>query len=143
MTLDLYLGHSLASRKEIRVWELAFEERTGISLINPFYDQDRADIRALDRGERGVELPFQQVVQNDLRLIQQTDATLALVDKATSLGLPMEVVYASQVYYKPVYAIVLDGRERHPWILYHATKIFTTQDVFERWIIQGKLKKKS
>ena len=42
--VKFYLAHHRASRDSIRNWELEFEERTGIELINPFFDSDNVDM---------------------------------------------------------------------------------------------------
>ena len=49
---EYYLAHSLGSRFQIRKWELDFEDRAGVDLINPFYDIERENIRLLDAGLR-------------------------------------------------------------------------------------------
>jgi len=116
-----YLAHPLALRHEIREKELAFEKRTGVELINPFYDADREDIVAIDAGtmERFSEkLDFQAIVKNDLDAIDRAQGIVAIVRKgAISMGTPMEMWY-TLTSLKPVFVICYDELKAHPWVLY-------------------------
>ena len=38
------------------------------------------------------------------------------------------------IYGRQVYSIVTDGRENHPWLIYHSSKLFTNPEMFEAWI---------
>lgn len=139
MPEEYYLAHSLATRKEIREWELGFENRTGILLRNPFYDVKRDDIKKLDSGEK-VELDAIVVVERDLQGVKECkDGIVVIIDKGTSVGSLQEMVYG-HIWKKAVYSIVTDGREKHPWLAYHSTKLFTNQDIFEEWMINGRYK---
>jgi hypothetical protein len=50
--MKLYLAHPFLDRYEIRLWEDTFEYRTGIELVNPFYDVNREDIDLIDAGKK-------------------------------------------------------------------------------------------
>ena len=63
-----YLAHPVRSRRSIRSWEIGFEERTGIKLLNPFYDVPRQDIEDLDNNVVNPRKKEPEVlVQDDLR----------------------------------------------------------------------------
>jgi hypothetical protein len=99
-----YLAHPILSREDIRNKELAFEKRTGIELVNPFYDGEEADvIRDLDAGkftlqeyaaklnEKGLGRDF---VKDDLRAIDKYDGVVAVIYRGTpTVGTSMEIMY--------------------------------------------------
>ena len=45
--------------------------------------------------------------------------------KCISYGTIMEIVYA-KINNKPVYSLITNGHDNHPWLKYHSKKIFTT-----------------
>lgn len=134
--MKLYLAHPLADRLFHRLWETGFEERTGIDLINPFYEVHRDDIAALDAGGMKMSTPFTKIVLDDLAAIQSTEGIVAVVNKHSSIGTIMEICYTKVMYNMPVYVICTDGRHNHPWLKYHATKIFKSHVQFEQWITE-------
>lgn len=104
MTLRLYLAHPILSREDVRRKELAFESRTGIVLVNPFYDGDEAEvIKLLDSGKLTLqeyaaklneEGHGKEFVQDDLRAIDRNDGVVAVVYRGTpTIGTAMEVMY--------------------------------------------------
>ncbi len=117
---ELYLAHPLDKRKEIREWELGVEKRSGVSLLNPFYDVPRPDILAIDRGEAvpGIKDKSQalEIRDNDLRLIDRTDGVVAILNMGYTFGAPMEVFYAYHERKMPVYTLVLEKNLFHPWV---------------------------
>jgi len=132
--MRLYLAHPFDARHRIREWELEFEARTGIELVNPFYDApDRSDVETIDAGraERYEKLNPHTLVRKDLLLIEQSDGTVAIIDGSVSYGTIMEIVYAYRVFMKKVYLVIMNGHENHPWLIYHSDKIFTSLDDFE------------
>lgn len=134
-----YLAHPLDERKKVREWELEFENRTGIILINPFYDTERKDVERIDAGraERYEKLNPNEIVKRDLEEISKTDATVAFVTGALSYGTIMEIFYTKQKK-KPLYLIISNGHENHPWLRYCSTKIFKNKEDFEKWITNEK-----
>ena len=52
---------------------------------------------------------------------------------AVSYGTLMEIVYAHSMD-KKIYIVVLNGHEQHPWIQYHATKVFTSFEDLDHYI---------
>lgn len=138
---DFYLAHPKGSRHLVRNWELGFEKRTGIQLINPFYDVNRPEIIALDKGEiPEIQPTSDEIVTSDLELVQIAKRGLiAIVDGAPSIGTFHEILYSNKIFKKlETYAIVTDGRHNHPWIVYHTNKIFLDQIMFEKYITNKK-----
>ena len=140
----LYLAHPLVRRQEIRKLELEFEKRTGIELINPFYDNPngRKDIEALDRGEyvartikskqKGLE-----IVDGDLDLINNCDGIVVVKDKTNvSDGTPMEFYHNSKILKKPTFVITEDLCG-HPWYIGLATEIFKDWNSFQNYMLNG------
>ena len=121
----LYLAHPIIHRHEVRKQELLFERSTGIDLLNPFYDTDREDIGAIDNGRTdrfGVSL---DIVENDIKLIQECDGLLYVPCGHESIGSAMEIAYAYQ-FGKPIYVIEPSDLSRHIWLRYHATAVYPT-----------------
>lgn len=123
--MKLYLAHPIIHRHEVRQQELLFERTTNIDLINPFYDTDREDIGAIDNGRidrYGVSL---DIVENDLKLIRESDGLLYVPCGHESIGSAMEIAYAYQ-FGKPVYVIEASDLSKHIWLRYHATAVYPT-----------------
>jgi len=148
MIKSLYLAHPLVMRKEIREWELGFEERTGIQLDNPFYDKgpndpEAEEIKLIDTGRiipNTMNNPKKclAIVEYDLRAIEQTDVIVAFIEKGKeSMGTPMEVFYSSRVLQHPTY-IITKTMPGHPWIRGLATKLFEDTEQFEEYLKNGR-----
>lgn len=133
--MKLYLAHPFDSRKKIREWELGFEDRTGIELVNPFYDTpERSDIEMIDAGksERYEGLVPKELVRRDLGLMSVVDGIVAVVDGSLSYGAIMEIVYASGMHgNRNVHIIVTNGHHQHPWLVAHSGRIYTSFAEFE------------
>ena len=137
--MRMYLAHPIAVRKDVRREELMIEERTGVELVNPFYDTGRDDIHRIDRGEIDRwEVPCRPLVDEDISLICDTDALVAVLCDGLSIGTIMEMVYAYQAK-TPVYVIDLCGKGPHPWVRYHSTRTFTSWRDFENVLKEGLL----
>lgn len=131
-----YLAHPFDSRDYIRDWEQEIEKKFGIELLNPFYDvKDRTDIEKIDggRNERYKEIVPSELVERDVQYILKNDGLVGIVDGALSYGTIMEIVYAN-IFRKQVYLIVTNGHQEHPWLVHHATRIFTSFEEFENWL---------
>jgi nucleoside 2-deoxyribosyltransferase len=124
----LYLAHPILLRREVRAEELLFEERTGIELVNPFYDgAETSAIAPLDSGEIDIKEYAtrlehnglgEQFVKEDLRNIAETDGIVAFIKaKVPTVGTSMEIWEAYKTG-KRVY-IVTDFAE-HIWLKYVA-----------------------
>lgn len=130
--MRLYLAHPFDSRQETREIELEVESRLGVELFNPFYDAaGRTDVELIDvgRAERYEKLEPKELVERDLRGIRESDGLLGLVTGHLSYGTLMEIVYAHMMG-KPVFLIVTNGHQDHPWLRYHAARIFTSWGQF-------------
>ena len=123
--MKLYLAHPIIHRHEVRQQELLFEENTGIDLLNPFYDTDREDIGAIDSGRTDRFGVSRDIVENDLKLIQEGDGLLYVPCGHESVGSAMEIAYAHH-YCKPVYIIEAGELSKHIWLRYHATAVYPT-----------------
>ena len=125
--MKLYLAHPFDSKDYIREWELKTEEELGIQLINPFYDTDSEEnklVVEIDAGRKErYDADSQKIVRNDLELIRGSEGIVAIVDGALSFGTIQEMVYA-QLFFKPVYSLITNGHEKHPWLEYHSDEIF-------------------
>jgi nucleoside 2-deoxyribosyltransferase len=130
--MKLYLAHPIGSRKGVRSWEMEMEAKhPGLELINPFYDTERVDIHEIDAGRMsrfGVDPDG--IVNADVDLIMKSDGMVAIINGDVSYGTVMEIVYAF-LNHKPVYVICTNGYGKHPWLNYHATKVFIYTNDFE------------
>ncbi|MHA1302347.1 MAG: hypothetical protein ACTSPI_01410 [Candidatus Heimdallarchaeaceae archaeon] len=144
-TLELYLAHPVKSRKKIRKWELDFEKRTGIILINPFYDvQERAVDVDLPKEERKklIRIHYRNIVQKDIEQIVKSQGIIAVIDRNRAVGTLQEIVYANMLK-KSVYTWASKEFESHPWVLYHSDKIFTELKDLEKYLILISREKRS
>lgn len=140
--MKFYLANARINRKEVREWELGFEKRTGINLINPFFDKDAPE-EELNHLENEKYLLISKeeknsLVEGDKKAIAspEVDGIIAFIT-CKSWGTAMEIIYASQLQ-KKVYLIVKNGDENHPWLVSHSTRIFTSEEEFEKYIIYQK-----
>jgi len=147
--MRLYFAHNFDNRREFREWELEFEERTGIELLNPFYDApERADFMArLDAQEqttRGRLEELQRMPLNECRTIVYSDlARIAFCDglftiiRKVSFGTTCEICHCRSSC-KPVF-VVTDKYASHPWLRTYATGIWPDLDNFELSAKNGEL----
>jgi nucleoside 2-deoxyribosyltransferase len=125
------MAHPLEARKTVREFELEIEKRTGIELVNPFYDRERDDIIDIDNGKTTRwQIPAAPVVEADIAAIRECDAFLAILTDKLSIGTPMEIVYA-YLAKKPIYILDFNEVGKHPWIRYHATTVVSSWDELE------------
>lgn len=120
----LYLAHPFPTRIRIRGWEEDFERRTGIELINPFYDRPRVEMELIDKGllsPYDLKRHFKKIVEGDLKAIDESDGIVAFHRHGIpAWGTPMEVMYTTFVAKKPVF--IVTNKPGHPWSLYMAWK---------------------
>lgn len=132
-----YLAHPVLARDMVREWELEFEKATGIELINPFYEVEREldeDLHASEAGDYTSVNPT-KLVELDIKALQHCDFTVAFVTGQRSYGTIMEIVYACWAS-KPVYIICTNGHQTHPWLIYHATEVFTSTEAFTDYMLK-------
>lgn len=139
-----YLAHNFYDRKELREWELNIEKKHNINLDNPFYDNDRNDIKALDAmkdhspeqakyfRERNTPEMCEGIVEGDLEMIRKADGLLTII-KSASIGTSMEIFFASRVLRIPVY-VITENYRFHPWIQKFAARVFLSRYEFELWL---------
>jgi len=150
--LKLYIAHNFYSRQKIRKIELKLEAEFNLQLDNPFYDNDRNDIKSLDKlpeggkeqkkyfMERNTEEMCEAIVEGDLDMIRKSDGLFTIIT-AASIGTSMEIIWAARVLRMPVY-IVTKNYYYHPWIQKHATKRFKTLQEFKQFLTDLGLKRK-
>lgn len=131
--MKLYLAHPVDSRGSVRLWELDFEFRSGIILVNPFYDIPKPHKPNATREEL-YEIASEISVERDIETIENSDGLVAIIDNNLSYGVPQEMIYARLVN-KSVYSLITNGQEKHPWLRYHSTKIFTSYKELEEFLL--------
>jgi len=137
--MRLYLAHPTLERAWVRAAELEIEKRTGIVLLNPFYDGSFQEGKALDTGK---VTPFdlnlsEELVPHDLQDIAESDGMLAIVTSCPMVGTFMEIFYNSYVLKRPTYIVIMAAHfYNHPWLRYMATERFKSLADFESWMIK-------
>lgn len=131
-----YLSHPFDLRKEVREWELEFEKRVNIELFNPFYDRPREEVVKIDEGRLDrYKLYPKKIVLDDLREIKRCDDLITIIGgNGFICGTLQEMVYA-RLFGKRVYSLITNGHERHPWLRFHSTRIFTDRKDLENHLI--------
>jgi len=135
----IYLAHPLSSRHHMRKWELEMEDKYQVNIINPFYDLTFENVKKLDEGMELKEWMGQssdELVLDDIHVISGCDALIALIDGSTSYGTIMEIAYAHALGIK-VYAVVTNGYENHPWLMYHCDEIYIDLEDLEEVFNNG------
>lgn len=130
-----YLAHPVLARKSVFKWELNFEERTGIDLVNPFQGagcETDHDLQVSEDGDYS-HATSDDIVSRCLSSILECDFLVAFVTGQRSYGTIMEICYALGMG-KPVFIICENGHENHPWLVFHAAKIFTNTRDFRKYI---------
>jgi nucleoside 2-deoxyribosyltransferase len=132
-----YIAHPVLSRDMVAEWEKDFERVTKIQLINPFTDVEKELEKHLVNSEAGdyTSVDPTHLINVDLQAICQASFVVAFVTGQRSYGTIMEIVYAT-IMNKPVYIICTNGHETHPWLVYHAEKIFTTPEEFTTYMFK-------
>lgn len=139
---NFYLCHPRTKRKEVRKWELGFENRTGINLINPFFDTDKADTEMNELGKEKYDLIDDPaiIVEPDLKIIAEPymRGIIALIDTHDSWGTPMEMRYTKAELKKEVYSVITNGDHNHVWLRYHSDEIFLNTQALEKFLVKKK-----
>ena len=125
-----YFAHPTESRKYLLKEIEVLKKECKINLLNPFYDgPEKEQIQELDR--QGLEMHDYEktidpnfVVEKDLEEIRKSDGMIAVLDSNFSIGTHMEVCYATLIGL-PVFSVVLNGHDKHPFIQYFSSKVFT------------------
>lgn len=136
--MRLYLAHPWQWRERVREWELEFETRTGVELVNPFFD--------LGHNETNVD-DFQTIVSTDLSAISVSDGIVCFMDDVFSIGTHMELFYAATTClheqkfgHETIYVIADERVARHPWVRWcsQINPTFTSLDAFEKWFVDSR-----
>ena len=139
----LYLAHPFPTRKRMYEWKKKMEDRYAVKIRDPFYDLTRKDVEKIDAGvkrARGQSKREAQIlVDRDLTAIGGSKGVIAYIDGSQSVGTLMEMVYAFTIEGLPVYTVVEaialhQNVDKHPWVTYHSTEVFTGLKDFERWL---------
>lgn len=134
--MKFYLAHPFGSRLEIRLWQLEMEKKYNIKMFNAFFDtKSESTWTNTDTNNNAYfdTLNYKTIVNDDLDLIKKTDVMIAIINDVLSYGTIQEIVYA-HLYKKKIFIICTNGKDKHPWLRYHATKMFISCDDFEIYI---------
>jgi hypothetical protein len=139
--MRLYFAHNFDNRHEFREWELGFEERTGIDLLNPFYDApekaeqmarlDAEGQTSRDRLDEIMALSLDEcrnIVYSDLSRLACCDGLFTVIEKV-SFGTTCEICNCKSIA-KPVF-VVTEKYAAHPWLRVYADHIFPSVAHFE------------
>jgi len=124
----------------VRKWELYLEEKTGVQLINPFYDVERQEIQRLNEGLHMVydKHISRVIVESDLSSIEQCDAMLVILP-THSIGCAMELYHAKTIGMP----VAVYTNMNHPWIIALADVILHDLNDVLQWILRFKEEKES
>lgn len=119
MKMKIYVAGSFATHKGVkRVLELQNTLRkAGFEVLNQL---EAFDYTRIDDFRAEVELG-KRIIENDLGLLEQADAVVALADEP-SFGIGAEVFYAKRILKKKIVAIVTKPA-KSPWVVSHADAI--------------------
>lgn len=134
-----YLAHQLTHRKKVLEIQKEIEYYYGLTLINPFYDTQRNDIEAIDKGLQSrynIDIDrCREIVLSDLQIIRDCDGIICIVFDHEAIGTFMELFYAWCVCDIPVYLVCYDEKIRnHPWINTVCYKIFSNIEELKDYI---------
>ena len=138
---NFYLAHPFEARKIVRPWELLVEKFFNINLINPIYDLYSEATKLIDDGlkTRYEKVDYIKLVERELEQIRG-DGTKGVImiqpGNFFSIGAYHEMVYTHNIG-KPVYVLIMNGHHEHPWVKYHSTKIFTTWEMINRFLVDN------
>jgi len=142
-----YLIHSTKSREETREWEKGFEERTGIELINPFYDCSTLETELGNIGEEKylkLKEGAAQLFEGDLLQISRKDVLggIVIIDDNWTWASAAEQA-TMWMMSKLIYTGVLNKEKSyfyHPAIrFYSGEKVFSSKENLEETMIRDKL----
>lgn len=135
MKKNFYLAHPTNSRHKVREWERKMESKYPINLFNPFYDMDRDDVKDWDSGAQNPRVkPVKSLVEDDLKFIKiYKDGVIAILDENVGVGSLQEMVYAF-LWGIDIYTVANDKYIKHPWVVYHSRRIFSSIEELEIFI---------
>jgi len=119
----VYLAHPRLSKDWVKAWEINMGYK-GVDFFNPLNQIEHED-----------EKKYNMLVLEDLENVIKSQGVVAIVDGRTSYGTIMEMFFTKSLD-KPLYTLVTNGYENHPWIKYTSTKVYTNILGLERKLIK-------
>jgi nucleoside 2-deoxyribosyltransferase len=121
---DVYLAgpiqHTDTHGKGWREWLKA--ERDDFTWVDPLEKYDTM-------AEAEAEWTVEDIVEDDLRMIDDADALLVHWELVPTAGTPMEIFYAAQICEKPaVVQTKVHESDLSPWVTYHADTVAESFD---------------
>lgn len=135
--MNLYFAHAFDNRNKLLGWINKFNRnKKGVYLTNPFLISEHPAFKDKSGSiyYNKIKRDAKMIVAKDLGLLKSCDGVVAFIDDVHTIGTFMEVVHAFY-YNKPIYIICTNGWDKHPFLVYHATKIFKSIRGFEQWIL--------
>ncbi len=141
-----YLAHPTESRQEIREWEAGFEERTGVQLVNPFYECSTLETEFGDMGKEKYSQLKEQVTKlyaGDLEQISRKDILggIVILDDNWTWGTPAEQA-TMWMMSKLIYTLTLSKEKdyfNHPVVrFYSGNNVFPSKEELENFMIKNK-----
>ena len=141
-----YLAHATKSHQEIRKWEEEFEKRTGIKLINPFYEGNNLETKFGNVGEEKYSQLKEEVTElfvGDLKQISRLDVLggIIILDDNWTWGTPAEQA-TMWMMSKLIYTLTLSKEKNyfyHPVArFYSGDKVFSSKEDLEEAMIKNK-----
>ncbi len=141
-----YLAHPTESKEWVRGWQKGFEQRTGIKLINPFFDCNSLET---EMGELGKEKYLQmgsaqrsELIRGDLQGIADKEILggIFLFDDSYTLGTPLELAL-TKLMGKLTYTVAMHSEaayQKHPTFALFSDKIFPNINQLEGSLNQNK-----
>lgn len=140
-----YLAHPSKSKQSVRKWELEFEKRTGIELINPFFDCNTKETEMGHLEEEKYEIlgsESSQLARGDLEGLadRTTIGGIFVVDDSFTIGTPAEMA-TTKLMGKLVYTLVTHPEavyQKHPFVMLFSDQIFTTKNSLTHYLNKNK-----
>ena len=142
-----YLAHATESRKKMRKWEKEFEKKTGVQLINPFFEGKSKIEKEFGNIGKDKYNKLKEKVTNlfatNLREISRKDVLggIVILDDNWTWGTPAEqaIMWFTS---KLVYTLVLSKESNyanHPFVkVLSRGKVFTSKEELEEYVIKNK-----
>ena len=144
---DFYLAHPFDSRHEVRDKLQVPLQDLGVSVANPFYNENLTPRQDVARIEAGFISKFDleerdsdRVVEADLEAIRNCRMLLAYIP-APGIGTSMEIFYASYVLSIMTF-VITDKYAGHPWINKLADTVWPSIEAFIGFWSKGYHQKK-
>ncbi len=137
--MKVYLAHPFLDMTYGRELQAKIEA-LGITVLNPFQRNEQAVYEAIIANKEVFGATHSRnIVEGDLRLIEQVDAVVAICNDKASIGTHMEVFYASRILRRKVFVLYQKSFpvKVHPWYEYLAMNYSTEAELLtalESWV---------